>query len=133
MKLPASGALTGRAVEEWIGRSADDPVPPRVRLRVFDRHNGFCHITGRKIMAGETWEVEHIKPLKAGGEHREQNMAPALTEPHKIKTADERSTTAKIERTRKKHLGIIRPKGTIQSRGFQKWTPPVREDRTEDN
>ena len=38
-----------RAVPEWIGKTPDTKVPPRVRLRVFEKHDGTCHISGRKI------------------------------------------------------------------------------------
>ncbi len=128
MKLPATGALTGRAIPEWIGKTPDTPVPERVRLRVFERYSGKCYLSGAKIWPTDAWHVEHIKSLKAGGGNRESNLAPALTMPHKIKTAAERSVTAKVERTRKKHLGITVPKRKIQSRGFQKWQPPQRQD-----
>ncbi len=95
-----------RSVPEWIGKTDDQKVPPRVRLRVFKDHNGVCHISGRKIQPGEEWELEHIQSLESGGEHRESNMAPALVEPHKEKTAQESGVRKKVNRTRKKHLGI---------------------------
>jgi len=121
MKLPATGNLHGRAVEEWTGATPDAKIPPRVRLRIFDRANGICHITGRKIRAGEKWEAEHIKPLHAGGIHRESNLAPALVNAHREKTAEERDEKAKVERTRKKHLGIYPKSRTpLKSRGFPK-------------
>lgn len=125
MKLPATGALTGRAIPEWIGKTPDTPVPERVQLRVFERYNGKCYLSGAKIWPTDDWHVEHIKSLKAGGLNRESNLAPALVAPHKIKTAEERSVTAKIERTRKKHLGITRPKKKIPSRPFGGWVKPA--------
>lgn len=121
MKLPASGNLHGRATDEWHGSTPDAKIPARVRLRIFDRAKGICHITGRKILAGEAWEAEHIIPLHAGGEHREGNLAPALVSAHREKTAIERGDKAKVERMRKKHLGIFpKSKTPIRSRGFQK-------------
>lgn len=107
-----------RAVSEWIGKSDDAKVPPRVRLRIFNRANGICHISGRKIMPGELWELEHIKALILGGEHRESNLAPALVKPHKDKTAEEMAIKAKTDAVRKKHVGITRPAGKLQSPGF---------------
>jgi 5-methylcytosine-specific restriction endonuclease McrA len=121
MKIAATGNLHGRAVEEWIGTTPDAKIPARVRLRIFDRAGGICHITGRKIRAGEKWEAEHIKPLHAGGIHRESNLAPALVNAHREKTADERDEKAKVERVRKKHLGIFpKSKTPLRSRGFSK-------------
>ena len=63
--------MTGRAVPEWRGRTPDSKVPDHVRLRIFRNANGVCHISGRKIAAGEAWELEHIVALCNGGLHRE--------------------------------------------------------------
>lgn len=95
-----------REVDEWVGKTDDSKVPPRVRLRIFNAHDGICHLTGRKIAAGEKWELEHVKALILGGQHRESNLAPALVEAHKRKTAMEMAVKAKIDRVAKKHLGI---------------------------
>ena len=95
-----------RTVKEWIGKTDDTPVPPRVKIRVFEAHKGICHISGRKIRPGDAWQCDHVKPIIADGENRESNLAPALTEPHKEKTAQEVADKSKIARIRKKHLGI---------------------------
>lgn len=108
----------GRSTEEWIGSSPDAKIPDRVKLRVFERHEGVCYLSGRKILAGETWEVEHVTALCNGGEHRESNLRPALSKPHKAKTKKDRAIKAKSDRTRKKFLGIKRPKRNIRSPGF---------------
>jgi len=113
--------MTGRSVPEWIGATPDTPVPPRVRLRVFEAYGGICYLSKRKIRAGDKWEAEHILALSNGGENRERNLAPALVEPHKIKTAKDKAIKAKTDRTRKKHLGISTgPKQKIPSKGFDK-------------
>jgi len=119
-KLPTNG----RSVTEWVGKTPDSIPPAHVRLRVFERHGGICHIAKRKIMAGEKWELEHVKPLwqAAPGENlnRESNMAPALAAPHKQKTAEEASMRAKERRQREKHLGIYpKSKFPLKSRGFE--------------
>lgn len=95
-----------REVPEWIGKTDDSKVPPRVRLRVFEREGGICHITGQKIATGEAWQLDHRIPLILGGEHRESNLFPALVEPHKRKTATEMKIKSKIARIKAKHLGI---------------------------
>jgi 5-methylcytosine-specific restriction endonuclease McrA len=94
-----------RAVPEWRAASDDAKVPKTVRLRVFERCGGVCHISRRKIRPGEAWELEHVKPLSMGGEHRELNLAPALVQPHREKTAREAGERAKADRIRAKHLG----------------------------
>lgn len=118
-----------RSVPEWIGKHDDQKVPPRVRLRVFDRYEGRCYLTGREIRPGEKWELEHKIPLILGGEHRESNMAPALVDPHKEKTKAEQAIKSKIAKTRKKHLGISAPKQKIPGRGFPKTDKPERQTK----
>jgi 5-methylcytosine-specific restriction endonuclease McrA len=106
----------GRSVQEWVGATPDAKPPPSVRLRTFDRYDGFCYLTGRKIRAGDKWELEHIKSLRNGGENRESNLAPALVDPHKEKTAQERDEGAKADRIRKKHLGLYRSRSPMNWR-----------------
>lgn len=101
--------MIGRSVEEWVGSSPDAAVPPRVRLRVFERHGGICHLSGRKIAAGEPWDLDHIVALCNGGEHREFNLAPALRDKHREKTAQDVKERAKVDRLRKKFLGFKKP------------------------
>jgi hypothetical protein len=98
--------MIGRAVPEWRGRTPNTPAPPRVRRRVFDHWGGRCHLTGVEINVGDVWELEHIKALSLGGLNVESNLAPALIEPHKAKTALDVKAKAKIARIRNKHLGI---------------------------
>ena len=115
--------MTGRTIPEWIGSSPDAKVPTRVRLRVFEAHQGRCYLSGRKINAGDAWELEHVKPLHLGGENRESNMAPALVQAHREKSARELTAKAKADRIRAKHLGVYPPaKQKIRSRGFdRRW------------
>lgn len=113
-----------RSVPEWIGKSDDAKVPPRVRLRIFEREGGICHLSKRKIQPGEKWELDHIVALINGGEHRESNLAPALVQPHREKTRQDVAAKAKSARVRSKHLGI-RKAPTIRSAGFAK-APPQR-------
>ena len=113
-----------RALPEWCGKTPDTPVPPRVRLRVFEAYGGKCYLSGRKIMAGDKWEVEHIIAIINGGENRESNLAPALKAPHREKSNADLALKSKTYRQRAKHLGLW-PKGPkIQSRGFQKRAQP---------
>ncbi len=117
--------MTGRSVPEWIGATPDTSAPPRVRLRVFEAHGGRCYLSGRKIMAGDKWQLDHIKALINDGENRETNLAPVLIDAHKAKTAEdveEKSTTA---RQRLKHLGQW-PKSPfkIKGRGFERRRTP---------
>jgi 5-methylcytosine-specific restriction endonuclease McrA len=109
-----------RSVTEWIGKTPDTPIPPRVRLRVFERHGGICHISKRKIMPGEAWDCDHFIALINGGEHRESNLRPALQKYHRVKTAEDVKEKAVTARKRMMNLGIKPKKKSIQSRGFDK-------------
>lgn len=99
-----------RSVPLWVGATDDSRVPPRVRARIFEREGGRCWLSGRKIMAGERWELEHKIALCNGGPHSEDNLAPALGEPHKIKTKADVREKSKVARLRKRHLGIKKPR-----------------------
>jgi len=110
--------MTARTVPEWIGKSPDTAAPPRVRLRVFEAHGGTCHITGRKITAADKWDLDHITALCNGGENREANLAPAIREAHREKTAQDVATKARDRRIKQKHLGIAPRKRKIPGRRF---------------
>lgn len=108
-----------RSVDEWIANNDDAKVPPRVRLRIFEKFGGICQLSKRKIMPGEEWDLDHVKALWRGGEHRETNLHPVLKQPHREKSAEEQSIQAKCDRVRKKHLGIWpESKAKIRSRSF---------------
>ncbi len=99
-----------REVPEWIGKTDDAAIPARVRLRVFERMGGKCHLSGIKIQPGDAWDIDHIVALINGGAHRESNLAPALRSEHRKKTAADVKQKAKNDRVRKRHLGIKKPR-----------------------
>jgi len=57
----------------------------------------------------EAWDVDHMVALCNGGEHRESNLAPALREKHREKTAADVAEKSIVARKRAKHLGIKKP------------------------
>lgn len=109
-----------RKVAEWIGKTDDAMPSPRVRQRIYDANEGICHICSLPIKTGETWHLDHVKALIEGGENRESNMKPAHAHCNLAKAKQETKRKAKVQRTRQKHTGARKPKGTIQSRGFEK-------------
>lgn len=113
-----------RAVPEWIGATPDSAIPARVKVRVFEAHGGVCHISKRKIRAGEPWDADHVIAIINGGENRETNLAPALKAPHREKTADDVAIKSKTARMRAKHLGVFpKSKAKIRGGGFQRSRP----------
>lgn len=110
-----------RTVPEWVGKTPDTPIPPRVRDRVFLAHGGRCYLSGRKIGAGEPWDCDHVIAIVNGGENREANLAPALKDKHRQKTAADVDTKSKTYRMRAKNNGTWpKSKRPLQSRGFDK-------------
>lgn len=107
-----------RAVPEWIAKSDDEKIPNLVKLRIWARCNGRCHISGRKIMPGDSYDFEHVIALCNGGQHRESNISLALAAPHKEKTKDDLKLKAKITRIRKRHLGFKKAGRTMPGRKF---------------
>lgn len=115
------GAIV-RSVPEWIGSSDDAKVPPRVRVRIFERENGRCWISGRKIMPGEPWDLDHKIALINGGEHRESNLFPALRDKHRAKTAEDVAEKASTYAVKAKHV-LPRQPSRWSSRPFPKREP----------
>lgn len=104
-----------RSVKEWIGKTDDTPVPPRVRLRVLERYNFRCDglLQGGdrcgNNLKGQPWTCDHDKALINGGENRESNLHPLgdkCCNPKKNK-ADVAEKSASYH-TRRAHAGIKR-------------------------
>lgn len=115
-----------REVPEWIADNPDQAVPTRVKLRIWEREGGRCHLTGRKIMPGDKFEYEHRIAICNGGEHRETNIYLALADKHREKTADDVAIKSKVARVRAKFLGVY-PKSPfkIRSRSFDRRRTPA--------
>lgn len=118
-----------RSTTEWIGRTDDSKPPERVRLRIFDRYDGKCYLTGIKLMPGE-WDLDHIKALINDGENRESNLAPIYKPEHKKKTAKDVAEKSRVASIRAKHVGAHERKTKLKSRGFEKSEKPRRFDKT---
>lgn len=111
---PQMMAVPGeRAVKEWIGKTPDTPVPPRVKLRVLKRFNFRCYLTGIEIKPGDHWELEHVRAIINSGENRESNLAPALKTAHRAKTRIDLAIKKKRDRSQKRRFGITKPKHSI--------------------
>ena len=110
-----------REVDEWVGKTDDSDIPKRVQLRVFERCGGVCHISGRKIRAGDKWETDHVIALVNGGENRESNLAPALKDEHRKKTSADVAQKSKDRRVRAKHFGLHKPRSIVPGSKESKW------------
>ena len=109
-----------RKVPEWIADHDDQAIPRRVKLRIWAREDGKCHLTGRKITPGDEYDFDHIIALSLGGEHREGNIALALKGAHKEKTASDRADKTRTDRLKAKYAGL-KPKTGFQTNRSGKW------------
>lgn len=112
-----------RTVTEWIGANDNTPIPPRVRVRVFDRAQGKCQCCTRKLYPGDKWEADHIVALINGGQNREANLQCLCDWCHANKTRSDVATKALTARKRAKHI-LARPKSRLQGRQFDKREKP---------
>lgn len=113
-----------RTVKEWIGKTDDTKIPPRVSQRVFDRAGGICHCCKLLIKVPfETWDTDHEIALINGGENRESNLAPAHSHCHIKKTRQDVAAKAKVASVRGKHIGTKRPSSPLS--GQKQPKPPT--------
>ena len=94
-----------RKVEEWIGKTDDTPLPPRVRVRLFDAAGGRCAHCGISIRPGNGPQYDHIVALINGGENRESNFQVLCIPCHSAKTAVDVAEKSRIYEKKAKHLG----------------------------
>ncbi len=99
-----------RSVPEWIGKTPDSMPPPRVKLRILERYERRCYLTGEPLVPGQ-FDFEHMIAIVNGGENRESNIAPANKPAHKIKTRADNAIKAKRAKSLKKRYGLVKPKG----------------------
>lgn len=81
------------------------------RAYLFALHNSTCHICNERIDGTrEKWEVEHVIPRAMLGKaaDTDANMKPAHIACHAIKTSQDRTDIAKVDRIRQKHEGAYR-------------------------
>lgn len=121
-----------RTVKEWIADTDDQRAPPRVRLRIFDRDGGRCHICGC-VIVGKKWALDHVKALVNGGENRESNLRPVHIACHAEKTAADVAEKAKIVAKRQAHLRIAPDGPKMQGKQFPKTRKAARRQQVAAN
>lgn len=105
-----------RKVPEWIGKTPETPIPPRVKARIVMRQKGLCGCgCGVKLgAAGERIEYDHEQALILGGENRESNIRAVRSRCHKPKTRKDVAQKATEARKRSKHLGLQETRFPLQ-------------------
>lgn len=96
-----------RPLPEWIGRTDETPLPPRVKARIIERQDGICACgCGQPFTAKDPAEFDHVLALILGGENRETNMQGLRPGCHRSKTTADVAVKSRDQRKSKKHLGI---------------------------
>lgn len=110
-----------RAVPIWVGATPDTPIPPRIRVRVFERFGGRCQCgCGVLIRPGDKWEADHIVALANGGSNSEDNLQPLIVAHHKKKTKADVAEKSKVAKKKARHLGV-RQKSRFACSKDSKW------------
>lgn len=111
-----------RSVPAWQGATDDTAIPPRVRLRVWDREQGRCHRCARKIPVGDAWIIEHRIAIILGGANAEPNLCLTCSWCKPLKDAEDVAEKAATYAVRSKHL-LPRKPSKWPSRPFPKSEP----------
>lgn len=94
-------------------------ITKTMRVALFTRESGLCHMCGGLVTPGQVWDVSHERPLAMGGADDESNWKVAHRKCHRDHTSQtDIPQIAKAKRREAKHIGATRPKQTIRSQGF---------------
>lgn len=97
----------------------------KTRRAVHDRANGYCEECKAVLKISEG-EYDHILPDALGGEPTQANCQLICKVCHRAKTTNDVRRIRKADRQRDNHIGTMRPKRKIKSRGFSRsCKPPV--------
>lgn len=101
-----------RSLSEWIGRTPDTLVPPRVRWRVFQRSGRRCAgACRRRLRIGARFTCDHIIALINGGQNRETNLQILCDWCNPEKNASDVKLKAKVYRAGSKQFRGFRDSG----------------------
>lgn len=111
-----------RTVEAWQGKTDDTAIPPRVRLRVWDREAGRCHRCARKIPVGDAWIIEHRVAIINGGANAEPNLCLSCSWCKPLKDVEDVAQKAKTYAVRSKHV-LPAQASSMRGPGFKPAAP----------
>lgn len=107
-----------RELPEWMGATHDTQIPPRVKVRLFERVHGRCNHCGIAIVGGVLPAYDHIVAIISGGENRESNLQLLCSPCHGLKTKIDVAEKSKLYHKKVKAIGIRRKRRTIPGRLF---------------
>lgn len=113
-----------QTVPEWIAKNDNEAIPPRVKLRIFQKFNKRCAGCTLLIVGKLRPEYDHVSALINGGQHRESNIQLLCSACHKVKTRTDIAEKSDAYRKQLNAAGIRKP-SRLKGQGFRK-PPPQR-------
>ena len=110
-----------RSTPEWVGKTDDAAIPPRVRLRVLDRAGHRCQKCTKFRVAGEAWGCDHVVAIINGGMNAESNLQALCENCHRSKTRLDIARKALTAASKKRHLGLKKSKNPMPGSRGSKW------------
>ena len=110
-----------RTVTEWIGRTDDTPIPPRVKDRIVQAQDGCCAKCAARFGPKIPAEFDHRIALINGGENRESNIWALCPLCHGTKSKRDVAQKSKDARVRQEFVGIKRKKAIIPGSKASPW------------
>lgn len=106
----------------WVAKSDDQAIPPRVKLRVFERAGKRCEECTNLIIGKLRPEYDHKVALINGGAHTEANLQLLCSECHKVKTRVDVAEKSVMARKKINAAGI---KKRTSFRGWRKMNGDI--------
>jgi 5-methylcytosine-specific restriction endonuclease McrA len=121
-------------LKEWIGKTDDEAIPARVKVRVCDKFNKRCVSCTNLVGGGLPAAYDHIQALVNDGENRESNLQLICVPCHKVKTRADVAEKSRVYRRRATFLGVkaksSRPMPGSKASGLRKKMDGTVERRT---
>jgi 5-methylcytosine-specific restriction endonuclease McrA len=97
----------------------------RARLALFLKARGRCAACHLAIHAGQTWHVDHVRPLSLGGDDGPDNLQVLCRACHREKTRRDIARMAKAIRQQVRHHRADRPRRPLPCGRSSPWKKTI--------